>query len=113
MRALLVLALLASPALAGKHDAEWNPPARYDHAYTGKLMLTKLPQAQMQRACRQLFSQYGYSDTTSGEQRGCAIPGKDVCIIVTIDKTYKATTPDAVLRHELGHCNGWPSSHPG
>lgn len=109
----LASAMLFSPlqALAGFNDPEWNPPARFDHPFSGKVAVIRLPQRQLQDVCRQLFSQYGYGDTTSGEQRGCSIPGKEVCIVVTIDKTYKKATPAAVLRHEEGHCNGWPSDH--
>lgn len=112
MRALLVLALLASPVVAGQHDPEWNPPARFDHAYTGKLLLKKLPQTQMQKACQQLFAKYGLKDTTSMQQHGCAKAFPDRCIVIITDKTYMGATPAAVLRHETGHCNGWSGDHP-
>lgn len=112
MRALIALLLLSSQALAGPHDPEWNPPARYDHPYQGELTVLQLPQPVVRKTCQQLFSQFGYSDTTHKEQRGCAIPREGHCLIVTIDKTYKGTTPEAVKRHEAGHCNGWSASHP-
>lgn len=109
----LAAAMLAVPvsASAGLHDKEWNPPARYDHAYTGKLLLQKLPQAKVQKACQWLFARYGMKDTTSFQQHGCAKAFPDSCIVITIDKTYMGATPAAVLRHELGHCNGWSGDH--
>ncbi|MBB5663267.1 hypothetical protein GGE68_001443 [Rhizobium leguminosarum] len=105
--------LLPGLAVAGLRDPEWNPPARFDHTYSGRLMLTQLPQSKMQKACQQLFAKYGLKDTTSFQQHGCAKAFPDRCIVITIDKTYMGATPDAVLRHELGHCNGWPGDHPG
>lgn len=111
---LVAAAMLFCPALsyAGKNDATWNPPARYDHAYSGKLTLTKIPQAQMQKACQRLFAKYGLKDTTSFQQHGCAKAFPESCIVITIDNTYMGATPAAVLRHELGHCNGWSGDHP-
>jgi hypothetical protein len=106
-------AMLSVPvaANAGLHDPEWPPPARFDHAYFGKMQLTKLPQPKMQKACQQLFAKYGLKDTTSFQQHGCAKSFPDRCIVITIDKTYMGATPAAVLRHELGHCNGWSGEH--
>ncbi|GAA4108891.1 hypothetical protein GCM10023067_04790 [Aminobacter aganoensis] len=47
------------------------------------------------------------------DQRGCAKRlSPKVCVVVIVDKTYKRATPSAVLRHERGHCNGWPGTHP-
>jgi hypothetical protein len=110
----LAAAMLSAPvsASAGFHDKEWNPPKRFDHAYTGKLLLQKLPQAKVQKACQWLFARYGLKDTTSFQQHGCAKSFPDSCIVITIDKTYMGATPAAVLRHELGHCNGWSGDHP-
>ncbi|MGO8242938.1 hypothetical protein [Rhizobium johnstonii] len=110
----LAASMLAAPSLstAGLHDREWNPPARYDHAYSGKLLLQKLPQAKVQKACQWLFARYGLKDTTSFQQHGCAKAFPESCIVITIDKTYMGATPAAVLRHELGHCNGWSGDHP-
>lgn len=108
---ILAGALSPATAIAGLRDPEWNPPARYDHAYTGKLLLKKLPQASMQKACRQLFAKYGLRDTTSMQQHGCAKSFPDRCIVIITDEAYMGATPEAVLRHELGHCNGWSGEH--
>ena len=48
------------------------------------------------------------------KQLGCSEfhPFENRCIIVMIDKPSLGVSPEAVLRHEIGHCNGWPSNHP-
>jgi hypothetical protein len=111
---VIAFAFAVNPAVsfAGLHDPEWNPPARFDHPYDGELTVMKLPQPLLQNVCRQLFPQFGYSDTTHKDQRGCSIPRDGHCLVVTIDKPFNGATPDAVLRHERGHCNGWPANHP-
>lgn len=115
MKRLLTAAvalLIASPAVAGKNDAEWNPPARFDHAYAGKLTVRYLPQKQVVTACEKLFSAYKVAAKSSFNQRGCsAITSKTSCIVIVVDKTYALATPNAVLRHEIGHCNGWSANH--
>lgn len=113
LRLALVALLISTPALAGKHDASWNPPARFDNAYTGKLTVHYLPQKQVVVACANLFAKYKVEAKTTFAQRGCAaITGKTSCTVIVIEKIYALATPKAVLRHELGHCNGWPANHP-
>jgi len=119
MRAALFLAIsviglaMANTAMAGKNDAEWNPPARFDHAYVGKLTVVYLPQVQVVTACAKLFAKYKVSATSSLAQRGCsAITSDTSCTVISIDGPYQLATPKAVLRHELGHCNGWGPDHP-
>lgn len=110
---LLVCLLMTSPSWAGKTDPEWNPPARFDHPYAGKLTVRYLPQKQVVSACSKLFSEYKVSATASLVQRGCsAITSDTSCTVIVVDKTYMGATPKAVLRHESGHCNGWPANHP-
>jgi hypothetical protein len=104
---------MANAAMAGKNDAEWNPPARFDHDYSGELYVRRLPQPRVWEACRVLFSIYGLKSTAYPEQRGCSIiTSTNSCLVVTIDREFKKATPEAVLRHEIGHCNGWPADHP-
>ncbi|TIV83785.1 MAG: hypothetical protein E5V64_06365 [Mesorhizobium sp.] len=115
MRTALALCalLIAGPAFAGINDPTWNPPARFDHSYSGKLTLRRLPQKQVVTECAKLFARYKVEATASLKQRGCsAITSKTSCTVITVDKPYALATPQAVLRHELGHCNGWPASHP-
>lgn len=119
MRWTVFLALLfanlavANTAMAGKSDPEWNPPARYDRAYTGKLTVRYLPQKQVVSACADLFAKYKVAAKSFPNQRGCAaITSKTSCTVIVIDKTFALATPKAVVRHEVGHCAGWPADHP-
>ncbi|MER9776800.1 hypothetical protein [Mesorhizobium sp. M0220] len=110
---LVVLSLSPSLALAGKNDSEWNPPARFDHVYVGKLTVHYLPQNQVVMACAKLFAEYKVAAKSSFTQRGCAaITSKTSCTVIVVDKIYALATPKAVLRHEIAHCNGWAASHP-
>ncbi|TIM14458.1 MAG: hypothetical protein E5Y67_12325 [Mesorhizobium sp.] len=119
MRTVFLLVVLfanlamANSAVAGKNDAEWNPPARFDYAYTGKLTVRYLPQKQVVTACANLFAKYKIAAKSGFAQRGCAaITGKTSCTVIVIEKIYALATPKAVLRHETGHCNGWAADHP-
>lgn len=110
---LLSALLICGSANAGVNDSTWNPPARFDFPYKGELTVKRLPQVDVVEACRVLFTLYDVQAKASLTSRGCAvITSKNSCIVVTVDKTYKRATPEAVLRHEMGHCNGWPANHP-
>lgn len=105
--------LMAEPALAGPRDATWNPPSRFDHPYAGHLTVERLPQRQVVEACARLFARYDVPARAAFNQHGCsAVTGPSSCMVITIDRTFMKATPQAVLRHEIGHCNGWPASHP-
>jgi hypothetical protein len=111
--ALILLALFCAEAQAGKNDPTWNPPAPFDHPYSGELIERQMPQAKVVSTCRSMFRKYGVKAVASNTQRGCAAvisPGK--CLVVYIDKPFRSATPQSVRRHEIGHCNGWPASHP-
>lgn len=48
---------------------------------------------------------------TALDRRGCSkILSPTKCLIITVDRPYRKATPEAVFRHEQGHCNGW--KHP-
>lgn len=105
--------LMAGPALAGKNDPTWDPPAIFDHAFKGRITEIRLSQPLVNSRCLSLAKDHGFTLLTSMEQRGCAARTfTGSCVIVTVNKTYKGATPAAVRRHELGHCAGWPANHP-
>ncbi len=81
--------------------------ARFDHPYSGKLIVHRLPQARIVDVCTKLTGERSLA------RHGCSTFPKDSrCEIWIIDKAYMGATPKAVLRHEVGHCNGWPGDHP-
>ena len=111
--ALVAIAALGIcfPALAETNVAEWNPPARYDHPFKGKLTEIQLPQREVVAACRELSRKYRVR--IGSVSRGCAaLTSFRRCTIIYTDKPRGLSTPMAVRRHEIGHCNGWPADHP-
>lgn len=78
------------------------PPARYDHPYRGRLQ-----------------TYYGGSEWLAFECRtggrvigGCALRARKGQCSVYINSDFDKEYQKAVLRHEIGHCNGWPRNHP-
>lgn len=112
MLRVVIYFILASGAAAGQRDTEWNPPAPYDHPYSGRLIERSLPQPLIQKACDRLFARYGVTSKTSFNQHGCSAFRGKVCEVIVPNRTFMGATPEAVRRHEIGHCNGWPASHP-
>ena len=111
---LVALVLFAcSSAFAGVNDPTWNPPRRFDHAFAGKLTIKRLPQQEVERTCRALFVKHKIPVKSLTNWRGCSLlVSKRSCIIVVVNNTFMRATPKAVIRHETGHCNGWPANHP-
>lgn len=90
--------------MAGRDDPEWNPPAEFDFPFPGKMEVRRLPQRKVVQECAKISN----GKLTALDRRGCSKRvSKDFCRVITIDKPYKGATPEAVLRHEQGHCNGW------
>jgi hypothetical protein len=106
-QAALAMALVVNP-LVERHT--WDPPARFDHAFHGKLDVTRLPQYRVPLACQALLKPLGIP--AHSNQRGCSIGNASECHVIIIDRPYHGTLPRDVLRHEIGHCNGWPANHP-
>ena len=115
MRTVLAALVLlgCSSAFAGVDDPTWNPPRRFDHAFAGKLTIKRLPPREVETACRALLVKYKIPVTSLTNWRGCSLPvSKRSCIIIAVNKTFMGATPKAVIRHGVGHCNGWPANHP-
>lgn len=112
-----LLTFVASIGLAhaGKDDAEWNPPARFSGPYKGELTLRYLPPEQVFPVCAKMLAEANGTDKgTYPGMRGCSVRSEKgtKCNVVVVDRVWKKATPEAILRHELGHCKGWPFEHP-
>jgi hypothetical protein len=75
------------------------PPLEFDGNYKGKLTITRMEDFGI--------IQYICKNNTAV---ACAIHTAQSCLILLGPGTWSRAD---VLRHELGHCNGWPSDHPG
>ena len=93
------------------NNPEWRtpkyfilPPVEYDHYYEGDLTI-------------QIVQTLDELRTACGKPTlACAFPFEKSCVIIMVDDVVMRTrgwNTGVVLRHEIGHCNGWPEDHPG
>jgi hypothetical protein len=82
------------------------PPAEFDKPYEGKLIVTELPNKEEVRI-----------DCGLPEPKlACAFPRphKSECEIIVAPEEHilrDGYLPAIVMRHEIGHCNGWSEKH--
>ncbi len=110
----LSLSLLAAPALAG---GAFAPPAKYQGKPDMPVHIIAEPVHKLQQRCkpwRKSFLQvfFGCSFVYNNPRR---------CVVFIPDKSFPnwawpeggtlVVRPGDVLKHELGHCKGWPSDH--
>jgi hypothetical protein len=84
------------------------PPLEFDHPYLGNLVVTRVEtRADVQKVCG-----------LDHPAMACAIPDAKFvyCKIFLVGDDVIAAggiTPEIAMRHEIGHCNGWPADHSG
>lgn len=76
-----------------------RPPAEYDHPYEGSVSITRMDEDTIFSKCDSI---------------GCSWRGTPCIIYIANADVLKIYEVDEyeVLRHEMGHCNGWPGTHP-
>ena len=83
------------------------PPLQYDHPYDGKLTIEEVGTvAQLLQVCK----------LNQSWALGCAFVSAGSCRIVLVKEDVMKEYGwwrSVMLRHEIGHCNGWPGDHPG
>jgi len=93
------------PALPKQHRI--FPPAEFDHYYEGDLTIKIVDTLEELREVCQL----------DGKQLlACSTHNHSSCIIVMVKDEImrqRAWTTGMLLRHEMGHCNGWGADHAG
>lgn len=105
MYRVLLAALLMVPTVAFAQ----MPPKKYDHPFDGKLTITEVEYGTARAFCRKNYN------SASMAKYGCATLYEDgSCHIVVSKQSSKnpGYRKSQVLRHEIGHCNGWPANHP-
>jgi hypothetical protein len=109
----LAVAMLAIPSLAtaGLHDKEWNPPAQFEQSFPDNLVIHKVEPADVAKACEKMWKRTGYVYAALPDH-GCSSAKDGVCEVVIPSRPIEGATPIAILRHEIGHCAGWPAGHP-
>src|SRR5262245_35150486 len=85
------------------------PPVEYDHWYEGDLTIRIVNSVEhLALACK-------WSEVRP-KSLACASVRPNSCTIYLLqDEVSRELGWDhnVVLRHEMGHCNGWPADHPG
>jgi hypothetical protein len=79
------------------------PPLAYDHAYKGKLEIFRSTAAEVKERCAPYSSAYVHA---------CALSFNhftECQIYINEETRYDVAS---IIRHETGHCNGWPGNHP-
>lgn len=94
--AVALYAALVLPAFA---DAG-PPPAQYDHAYKGKLLVLPVDRTSLARVCHDWAAS------------ACAYVGRGKCTVFIGASAQGTWRWNMLLQHEIGHCNGWPANHP-
>jgi hypothetical protein len=80
------------------------PPPEYDHDYDGELTILRTLEPVVYRACRTVIKP-GRSPLGCSQRMA---PRKCTIWIVTDEELrQRGWDYNMVLRHELGHCNGW------
>jgi hypothetical protein len=81
------------------------PPAKYDHAYDGPLIVVSRPVEQVGLMCRTAGG-VAAKDWALGSIYGCSFKIDKRCyVIVPSDVPNKLR--NQLFRHEQAHCNGW------
>lgn len=83
------------------------PPVEYDRNYEGDLTI------KMVESVEELRDACGLTDP---QILGCSIRTPTACLIILVPDYVmrkRSWTSGLILRHEIGHCNGWPGDHNG
>ena len=110
MKAIL-LAVTSVILVNGPNDATWNPPARFDHPFVGELQVLKLDQIQVALMCATMLGVPFDNYMQGCSERIVLESGKVKCTVIIPKTRVLRASPKAILRHELGHCNGWGRDH--
>jgi hypothetical protein len=82
------------------------PPPEYDKPYDGDLTIIMLPTFEALRAACNVYNP---------KMLACARHNAKSCVIYLVEDEVMRTrgwNTGLLLRHEIGHCNGWPGDHP-
>ena len=95
-------------AVAARSPRRWLPPDEYDYPYPGSLRIIEIStREEMERHCPPPPGLFRIA-CARRDGNSCTIfhPPEDVIKRGNL-------TLNIVMRHEIGHCNGWPQDHRG
>src|SRR5262249_58987305 len=103
---LLTVFLPGGEVTAQERSVPIFPPAEYDHYYEGDLTI---------RIVATIEELYAICQLKQPNLLACTLRNHHSCVIVLVDDDVmrrRSWTTGMLLRHEMGHCNGWPGDHP-
>jgi hypothetical protein len=87
----------------------WLPPKQFDHPYPGVLVTARVKSSdELKTVCIATW-QPGYDV-------GCTQHLVGGCLVTVLEDELlvkRGFIPEQVMRHEIGHCNGWGGDHAG
>jgi hypothetical protein len=106
MKAAIIAGSVALLLTGAAHADATIPPVEYDNPYRGTWIVVRLPTIEaVKSACNK-----------NRDVLACGGLVGNVCLIHMVsDKVLQSRelTYAMVLRHEIGHCNGWGADHAG
>jgi hypothetical protein len=108
MKTLIILLLTTTVAWAN-NPLPRNPPARWDHPYRGILIVVPGSAARIAKECG---SPYLWACTFGNIKGRCKVFISKVGVVAEGEGAVDREGYANLLRHEIGHCNGWPGGHP-
>ncbi|OYW31673.1 MAG: hypothetical protein B7Z45_10140 [Azorhizobium sp. 12-66-6] len=90
-----------------------RPPGEFDKPVRIQTKISTIPYMEVDKVCSWPMRS---EEAMGGRIEGCARVYNAVCYVVlsAIDGVFMTRGKYArLLKHELAHCNGWPSHHPG
>src|SRR5262245_40874092 len=111
----------AAPGAHANSGDSWPvllPPLEYDHPYKGELIIIdNVKRETLQENCGPIYR----NAPSTGFLPGCAHVYSNKCVVLIAEQRtitslaliHPSWSYDHILRHEIGHCNGWPSNHAG
>src|SRR5262249_20102553 len=113
----VLLAFMALRPAQATDDRAILPPPEYDHPYTGELLIIEVEKQQtLIDNCPTIYR----NKPPNTPAIACTIRHEKSCVVLIASKDqfpwfqmiHKSYSYENVLRHEIGHCNGWPGDHP-
>jgi hypothetical protein len=114
LAAIAVLVSISAHAQNAPLQGRWKalPPEEFDRPYQGLLTITRGDAAVMEKNCPKtafpITLGCAKRYTMNGQDYSCYVHIAEDSILQPTGWSY-----EIVLRHELGHCLGWPANHPG
>ena len=97
---ILTISLFISTITNARVPLNYYPPPPYDTPFKGEMRVTWTSADEVRKYC----PAFGIACTIT------ATPW--LCEVYANEDYHHPPIANIILRHENGHCNGWPSTHP-